>query len=95
MPQLDTRQEPRSENQPDARTEANVLPLPIIEMARFRRLMHHEGWEVDLPRMCTDTAYAHERLATAHTSSDERLRSSAMRLFAAYDRNCSATTVIH
>jgi len=95
MPQLDTREDPRPENQPDAQTVADVLPLPIIEMARFRRLMNYEGWEVDLPRMCTDTAYAHERLATAHTSSDERLRSSAMRLFAAYDRNNSAAPVLH
>jgi len=95
MPQLDTREEPRPENQPGAHTEADVLPLPIIEMARFRRLMHYEGWDFDLPRMCTDTAYAHERLATAHTSNDERLRSSAMRLFAAYDRNSGAAPVLH
>lgn len=74
---------------------APVLALPIIEMARFRRLMNYEGWEVDLPRMCIDNAYAYECLATAHTSSDERLRRAALQLFAAYDRNNSVTPVLH
>ena len=64
-------------------------------MARFRRLMNYEGWEVDLPRMCIDTAYAHQCLATAHTSSDERLRRAALQLFAAYDRNQNLSPVLH
>jgi hypothetical protein len=37
--------------------------------------------------MCLDRHYAFECLALAHTSSDESLRSAAMDLFAAYDRN--------
>lgn len=72
---------------PAPEVPARVLALPVSEMARFRRLMHYEGWEVDLPRMCVDTAYAYECLATAHTSSDERLRRAALRLFDTYDRN--------
>jgi hypothetical protein len=72
---------------------APVVPLPIIPMARFRRLMLHEGWAVDLPRMCVDSAYAYDCLALAHTSSDEALRRAALDLFAAYDRNGEAGTV--
>jgi hypothetical protein len=69
---------------------APVLAMPIMAMARFRRLMNDEGWEVDLPRMCVDTAYAYQCLATAHTSSDLRLRQAALGLFEAYDRNTAA-----
>ena len=64
-----------------------VLALPIAALARFRRLMNYEGWDVDLARMCTDRPYAYQCLATAHTSNDDRLRSAALQLFAAYDRN--------
>lgn len=69
---------------------APVLPLPIIQMASFRRQMEREGFEVDLARMCIDNAYACECLALAHASSDERLRQAALALFAAYDRNSTA-----
>ena len=72
---------------------AVVLPLPVGVMARFRRLMQYEGWDVDLPRMCVDTAYAYRCLATAHGSSDERLRRTALVLFEAYDRNTAGTSV--
>jgi hypothetical protein len=76
-----------------AQAPAEVLTLPIGVMARFRRLMQYEGWDVDLPRMCTDTAYAYRCLATAHTSSDERLRRTALSLFETYDRNAEAPTI--
>jgi hypothetical protein len=72
---------------------AAVLPLPITQMACFRRRMEREGFEVDLARMCIDTAYACECLALAHTSSDEQLREAALTLFAAYDRNAAAGTL--
>ena len=52
---------------------ATVVPLPIIPMARFRRLMLYEGWAVDLARLCVDIPYAHECLALAHTSGDAAL----------------------
>jgi len=74
---------------------AAVLPLPIIQMASFRRWMEREGHEVDLARMCIDSAYACECLALAHTSSDERLRQAALALFAAYDRNCMGVGTVH
>ena len=76
------------------RHSASVLTLPILAMARFRRLMNYAGWDVDLPRMCIDTDYAYQCLATAHTSSDERLRRAAVVLFDAYDRNTGAP-VLH
>lgn len=72
---------------PAAAVLAPVTPLPIIPMARFRRLMMYEGWAVDLPRMCVDSAYAYDCLALAHTSNDTALRRAALDLFAAYDRN--------
>ncbi len=74
-------------------THTPVQPLPIIQMASFRRQMEREGFEVDLARMCVDTAYACECLALAHTSSDVRLRHAALSLFAAYDRNAVAGTL--
>lgn len=95
MPQPDTQASSWPDGPHDAHTMAAVLPLPITEMARFRRLMNDEGWEVDVARMCIDTAYAHRCLATAHTSSDERLRRTALQLFAAYDRNQNLPTVMH
>jgi hypothetical protein len=76
-----------------AGTQAPVMPLPIIAMATFRRLMEREGWDVDLPRMCVDRAYAFECLACAHASSDERLRLAALELFRTYDRNAEAGLV--
>jgi hypothetical protein len=66
---------------------AKVVPLPIIPMARFRRLMLYEGWPVDLSRMCVDSHYAHECLALAHTSNDPALRGAALQLFATYERS--------
>jgi hypothetical protein len=49
---------------------------------------------VDLARMCVDPGYACDRLATAHTSSDERLREAALGLFGTYARN-SALPSLH
>ena len=84
----------RSNSSFETPNPAPVLAMPIMAMARLRRLMNYEGWDVDLPRMCVDTAYAYECLATAHTSSDERLRQLALQLFQTYDRN-AAQTVLH
>ncbi len=74
---------------------AAVLPLPVTQLARFCRLMNYEGWAVDLPRLCVDTDYAHACMATAHTSSDERLRQAALELFDAFDRNAAAAPILH
>lgn len=95
MPQPEARPDVFADVHPVTAALAPVLALPILEMARFRRLMNYEGWEVDLARMCVDTAYAYQCLATAHTSSDERMRSTALRLFETYDRNASPSPLLH
>jgi hypothetical protein len=73
-----------------AATPAAVLPLPVSSLTRFQRLMAYEGWAVDVARMCIDTAYAHDCMATAHTSQHEALRKVALQLFEAYGRNQAA-----
>ncbi len=83
----DERDSPSTETSLDA---APLMPLPIIAMAHFRRLMAYEGYVVDLARMCIDRQYAFECLAQAHSSAEERLRSAARYLFATYDRNVGA-----
>ncbi len=66
---------------------AQVAVLPSLALLQLRRLMRAEGWDVDVSRMCLDTAYAHHCLATAHTSSNARLRQTALALFETYGRN--------
>jgi hypothetical protein len=68
-----------------ALARAGVAEVPVFLLARFRRLMALEGWNVDLARMCVDTPYAYERIAQAHTSAATRLRQVAFDLFAAID----------
>lgn len=63
-------------------------PLPLIVMARFRRLMFVQGLAVDLPRLCIDAAYLYECLARAHHCGEEQLRRVAQLLFA----GCGATS---
>ena len=73
---------------------ARVLALPLALMARFKRLMQYEGWTIDVPRMFTDTAYAHGCLVTARTSRDDRLRRTALSLFEVYGRSTTGP-VLH
>jgi len=70
-----------------ALARVGVPEVPMFLLARFRRLMALEGWVVDLPRMCVDPTYVHERIAKAHTSAIVRLRQAAFDLFAATDRH--------
>jgi hypothetical protein len=72
---------------------AAVQALPVTLLACFQRRMQYQGWQIDLQRMCVDTAYAHQCLATAHTTADESLRAMALQLFDAYGRNAAATTL--
>jgi hypothetical protein len=76
-----------------ALARAGVSEVPVFLLARFRRLMALEGWIVDLPRMCVDTAYAHERIAQAHGSAATRLRQVAFDLFAAIEWPLAGATV--
>ena len=79
--------QPGPQGQQAARPPAPVAVLPSLALLQLRRLMRAEGWDVDVPRMCLDTAYAHHSLATAHTSSSARLRATALALFETYGRN--------
>ena len=74
-------------------TPAAVQPLPVSSLARFQRLMAYEGWAVDVARMCIDAAYAHDCLATAHTSSHGPLRQVALQLFDTYGRNTAPASL--
>lgn len=78
-----------------ALARAGMFEVPVFLLARFRRLMALEGWIVDLPRMCVDTVYAHERIAQAHTSAIARLQQAALDLFAAFDQRPLAGAALH
>gem|GEM_PF-1633655 len=93
-PAPETAMQPSSPTPDSPSAPAHVLPLPVSALARFRRLMQYEGRDVNLARLCIDTAYAQECLATAHTSGDERLRRVALDLFDAFGRN-TVLSAIH
>lgn len=50
-------------------------------LARFKKMMAFEGWEVHTARMIFDRVYAHERVALGHTSASADLRGLALELF--------------
>lgn len=63
-----------------------VLPKPIIGMdverlVQLKALMAAEGEVVHLARMLSDRLYAYERIACAHSSAQEPLRTLALGLF--------------
>ncbi len=53
-------------------------------LSRFSQLMTHDGQTVDTRRMQSDSSYAFEQLALAHTSTHESLRHCAMQVFALF-----------
>jgi hypothetical protein len=53
-------------------------------LSRFAHGMLQEGLIVDTRRMQSDSTYAFEQLALAHTSPQERLRLCAMQVFALF-----------
>ncbi len=53
-------------------------------LSRFSQLMTQDGQAVDTRRMQSDSSYAFEQLALAHTSQYERLRQCAMQVFALF-----------
>jgi hypothetical protein len=60
--------------------------LSVAVLLRFRELMALEQWPVQLTRMCYDRLYAYERIAQAHASASQDLKSLALQLFQAYHR---------
>jgi hypothetical protein len=53
-------------------------------LSRFTHGMSEEGLAVDTRRMQSDSHYAFEQLALAHTSTREPLRACAMQVFALF-----------
>jgi hypothetical protein len=58
--------------------------LKMATLLEFKQLMAHEGWPLQLARMCYDRLYAYERIAQAHASAHDPLRRIALQLFQAY-----------
>jgi hypothetical protein len=53
-------------------------------LSRFSQLMAYEGMAADTRRMQSDSQYAFEQLALAHTSTYDSLRYCAMQVFALF-----------
>ncbi len=64
--------------------------LGLGALMRFKSMMAADGHRVHLARLCYDRLYAYERIAVAHTSSDDALRRLALELFQIYHRRESA-----
>jgi hypothetical protein len=56
----------------------------LVLLSQFKHLMAYDGAAVDTQRMLSDSHYAFEQLALAHTSTTESLRRCAMRVFAVF-----------
>ncbi len=56
----------------------------LVLLSQFKHLMAHDGAQTDTQRMLSDSDYALQQLALAHTSTSEALRQCAMRVFAVF-----------
>ena len=70
-------------------THMQADELGVGALLRFKSMMAVEGQTVHLARLCYDKLYAYERIAAAHASSDDQLRSLALELFQIYHRRAS------
>ncbi len=70
------------ETAPDVHDVPFGKAAPRLQL--FHALMQVQGWHVDVPRMLYDRVYACERLALAHTGSDDALRALSVELFGQY-----------
>ncbi len=71
-------------------THMQADELGVGALLRFKSMMAVEGQTVHLAQLCYDKLYAYERIAAAHSSSDENLRRLALELFQIYHRRESA-----
>jgi hypothetical protein len=71
-----------------ASKDAAGRTLPLISdlqtLGRFRHKMAGQGIGVNVAQMVFDRAYAFDRIALAHSTSDLGLQRMALRLFAKY-----------
>jgi hypothetical protein len=75
-------------------THMQAEELGVGALLRFKSMMAVEGHTVHLARLCYDKLYAYERIATAHSCSDDGLRRLALELFQIYHRRESAGLTI-
>ena len=71
-------------------THMGAEELGVGALLRFKSMMALEGQTVHLARLCYDKLYAYERIATAHSCSDDGLRRLALELFQNYHRRATA-----
>jgi hypothetical protein len=60
-------------------------PSAMDDLTYFAALMARNGFTVLADRMFWNPVYARDRIALAHTSADEELRSLAVKLFRRYE----------
>jgi hypothetical protein len=81
---------PLKANTAAAGVSASLIPTELgyasglALLSRFSQLMAYDGLATDTRRMQSDSQYAFEQLALAHTSTHERLRQCAMQVFALF-----------
>jgi hypothetical protein len=90
MTMFATIQPSRKANTAAAGVSASLIPSELgyasglALLSRFSQLMTQDGQSVDTRRMQTDSKYAFEQLALAHTSTYTSLRHCAMQVFALF-----------
>lgn len=76
-----------------ATKDAAGRTLPLIAdlqtLGRFRARMAHQGIAVSVAQMVFDKAYAFDRIALAHSTSDLGLQRMALRLFSKYSERAT------
>jgi hypothetical protein len=74
-----------------ATKDAAGRTLPLVAdlqtLGRFRARMANQGIAVNVGQMVFDKAYAFERIAMAHSTSDRGLQRMALRLFTKYSES--------
>jgi hypothetical protein len=78
-----------------ATKDAAGRTLPMIAdlqtLGRFRARMAQQGIAISVAQMVFDRAYAFDRIALAHSTSDLGLQRMALRLFSKYNERASLT----
>jgi hypothetical protein len=90
MTMIATIRKPLMANTAAAGVSASLTPTELgyasglALLSRFSQLMAYDSLSVDTRRMQSDSAYAFEQLALAHTSTYAALRECAMQVFALF-----------
>jgi hypothetical protein len=90
MTMIATTRTPLKANTAAAGVSASLIPTELgyasglALLSRFAQLMNEDGLSTDTRRMQSDSKYAFEQLALAHTSTYAALRQCAMQVFALF-----------